>query len=86
MKFYHTPARIYAFDACGTLAAEITFPTQDGRVYCITHTFVAPSLAGQGIAGQLVHMATEQIRAQGGSVTATCAYASHWLEKHAAVN
>ena len=82
MKFNHTPTRIYSIDEQGALAAEITFPTEDGRTYCINHTFVDPSLAGQGIAGQLVQMAVDQIHAQGGAVTATCPYAVKWLEKH----
>ena len=82
MKFHHTPTRIYSINDQGDLAAEITFPTADDRTYCINHTFVDPSLAGQGIAGKLVQMAVDQIYAQGGAVTATCPYAVKWLEKH----
>ena len=82
MKFNHTPTRIYSIDSRGELVAEITFPTKDGRGYCITHTFVDDSLKGQGIASQLVRAAVEQIHAQGGTVTAACSYAAGWLEKH----
>ena len=82
MKFNHTPTRIYSINDQGDMAAEITFPTADGHTYCINHTFVYPSLAGQGIAGKLVQMAVDQIHAQGGAVTATCSYAVKWLEKH----
>ena len=82
MKFNHTPTRIYSIDEQGALMAEITFPTTSENTYCINHTFVDPSLTGQGIAGQLVQMAVDQIRAQGGAVTATCSHAAKWLEKH----
>lgn len=82
MKFNSTPTRIYYIDSRGELAAEITFPTQDGRVYCINHTFVDDSLRGQGIASQLMRAAVNQIHAQGGTVTATCSYAVEWLQKH----
>ena len=82
MKFNHTPTRIYSIDEHGSLVAEITFPTASKNTYCINHTFVDPSLTGQGIAGRLVQMAVDQIRAQGGTVTATCSYAVKWLEKH----
>ena len=49
----------------------------------ITNVAVKKELRGQGIAGQLVQMAVEQIQAKHGTVTATCSYAKHWLEKHA---
>ena len=82
MEFQKSEGRIFAQDETGKLVAEITFPTTSENTYCINHTFVDPSLTGQGIAGQLVQMAVVQIRAQGGAVTATCSYAAKWLEKH----
>ena len=82
MKFYRTPARIYALDSQGALAAEIRFSLTGNKVYCITHTFVDSSLGGQGIASQLVCAAVDQIHAYGGTVTATCSYASQWLARH----
>ena len=82
MKFNSTPTRIYSIDPSGKLVAEITFPVVDGNTYCINHTFVDDSLAGQGIAGRLVQAAVDKIHANGGTVTATCSYAVSWLQKH----
>lgn len=55
--------------------------TQPG-IYTIDHTFVDPSLRGQGMADKLVRAALEQIRKNGGTPAATCTYAVSWLEKH----
>lgn len=83
MQYQVEAQRIYYADPSGTVLAEITFPEVEPGVYCIDHTVVDDSLQGQGIAGQLVQMAVEQIQAKHGTVTATCSYAKHWLEKHA---
>lgn len=80
MDFIKEPNRVYANDTTGNLIAEITFPNS-GDTYCINHTFVDDSLRGQGVAGQLVQMAVDIIKENGGQVTATCSYAKHWLEK-----
>ena len=74
--------RIYALNEEGKLVAEITFPMTAPGIYTIDHTFVDPSLRGQGAAGQLIQAALEQIKANGGHVEATCSYAVSWLEKH----
>ena len=74
--------RIHARDDAGRLVAEITFPMVRPGVYCIDHTFVDPSLRGQGMADRLVRAALEQIRANGGRAVATCSYAAAWLERH----
>ena len=76
MDFIYETGRIYAEDASGDLAAEITFPASNG-IAEIDHTFVGDSLRGQGIAGQLVKAA-----ADGNKIKATCPYAVSWLAKH----
>lgn len=73
--------RVYLGDADAPLA-EITFLEVQPGVYCIDHTFVDPSLAGQGVGGRLAAQAVAAIRERGGSVTATCSFAKAWLEKH----
>ena len=80
MEFQRETGRIYA-ERDGQLIAEITFPEEDG-VAVIDHTFVDPSLRGQGMADKLVRAALEQIRKNGGTPAATCTYAVSWLEKH----
>ena len=82
MKFNSAPTRIYSISEEGKLVAEITFPLIEGKTYCINHTFVDESLAGQGVASQLVQTAVDKIHGYGGQVSATCSYAIKWLEKH----
>jgi len=80
MEFQREPGRIYAMDG-EKLVAEVTFPAQDG-VAVIEHTFVDDSLRGQGVAGQLVRAAADQIRADGMKARLTCSYAKTWFENH----
>ncbi|MGN1118896.1 MAG: GNAT family N-acetyltransferase [Oscillospiraceae bacterium] len=81
MDFITEENRIYC-EENGKLLAEITFHETEPSVFCIDHTFVDDSLRGQGIAGKLVDMAVEEIKAKGGKVTAECSYAKHRLEKN----
>lgn len=81
MEFQHEKERIFAQDENGKLIAEVTFPTVDG-VATIDHTFVDDSLRGQGVAGQLLQAATEQLRADGVQVRPTCSYAVKWFDGH----
>ena len=80
MEFRKETGRIYA-DRDGQLIAEITFPEEDG-VAVIDHTFVDGSLRGQGVAGQLVRAAADQIRDQGKKARAVCTYARAWFDRH----
>ena len=80
MEFQKENGRIYA-EKDGKLIAEITFPEQEG-VAVIDHTFVDDSLRGQGVAGQLVRAAADQIRDQGKKARAVCTYARAWFDRH----
>ena len=40
------------------------------------------TLRGQGVAGQLLQAAADQIRAEGKRARATCSYAEIWFERH----
>ena len=82
MNFQKENGRIWAENEEGRLVAEITFPQVRRGVVNIDHTFVDPSLRGQGAASQLVQAALEQIKENGGRVEATCSYAVRWLEQH----
>ena len=81
MEYQYETGRIFAMNEAGDVIAEITFPAKDG-VATIDHTFVDSSLRGQGVAGELMRRAVEQIRKDGSAVAATCSYAVAWLEKH----
>jgi predicted GNAT family acetyltransferase len=81
MKFNFEQDRIYALDSNDKLIAEITFPISDG-IANIDHTFVDRSLRGQGIAGQLMEAATNQIRSSNLKAKLTCSYAIAWYSQH----
>ncbi|MDE7380996.1 MAG: N-acetyltransferase [Muribaculaceae bacterium] len=81
MEFITEKDRIYATDADGNIIAEVTFPTKDG-VSIIDHTFVDPSLRGEGIAARLVKLAAEKIISEGNKLAATCTYAVAWFKRH----
>jgi len=81
MEFQTETGRVF-IEEDGKLLAEVLFPVKDG-VADIEHTFVDDSLRGQGIAGQLIEKAAQQIRQSGLKAKATCSYAAKWLEKHA---
>ena len=81
MDFTTEKDRIYASDPSGKIIAEVTFPTEDG-VSTIDHTFVDPSLRGEGVAGKLVKLAADKILAEGNKIAATCSYAAAWFKRH----
>ena len=81
MDFITEKDRIYATDPSGNVIAEVTFPSEDG-VSTIDHTFVDPSLRGEGIAGKLVKLAADKILAEGNKIAATCSYAVAWFKRH----
>ncbi len=81
MEFRQEPGRIFSLDESGRLLAEVTFPQREG-VAEIDHTFVDPSLRGQGVAGQLLKAAADTLRAEGRKARPTCSYAVRWFETH----
>lgn len=66
----------------GAVLAEVTFPAVAPGVVAIDHTFVDPSLRGQGMAGQLLERAANAIAASGRKAKPVCSYAVSWFEKH----
>lgn len=82
MEFLHAPGRIWMTDDKDHMIAEIDFPYDGDGVVNITHTFVDDSLRGQGVAGQLVQEAAEQLRREGKKARLTCSYAQVWFKRH----
>lgn len=82
MEFQHEENRIYSLDESGQLIAEITFPALTPDKVDIHHTFVDPSLRGQGIADLLVRAAIDDILGRGWKAVATCPYAVKWFTAH----
>lgn len=83
MEFKHEPSRYYAEDADGKLIAEITYPRiDDGANVAIDHTYVDPSLRGQGVAGKLMKLVIDEARAEGFLIEPLCTYAHSTFERH----
>lgn len=83
MEFVQEENRIYLMDEDSKIViADITFPNLREGIVDINHTFVDPSLRGQGVAGQLARAAAEAIRARNLKATASCEYVQNWFGKH----
>jgi predicted GNAT family acetyltransferase len=82
MEFTKEANRIYAADETGNIIAEVTFPNAKDGVVSIDHTFVSPTLRGQGVASQLIDAAYETIKAGGRKAYAACSYAVTWFDEH----
>lgn len=77
----HSNAVRYVDDA-GTILAEVTFPAIDTATVDINHTFVDPSLRGQGIAGKLLEHVAQELEETKRRAVASCSYAAAWFAKH----
>ena len=82
MEFQKSAGRIFALGEDGKVLAEVTFPTVKEGLVDIDHTFVDPSLRGQGVAGKLLRAAAQEMRSQGQKAKLTCSYAVTWFENH----
>ena len=53
-----------------------------GDTYDLLHTFVPPSLRGQGVADELARQTLDQIRSEGGRIVASCPFLHSFVERH----
>jgi len=83
IEFKYADGKIYLENEEGIVIAEVFLEERGGGLVDITHTFVSPSLRGQGIADKLLLAAYEKIKADGKKAKATCSYAVKWFEKNA---
>lgn len=82
MEFKTEKNRIYWEETPGLVLAEVTFPDCGENAVVIDHTFVDPSLRGQGVAGKLLAAAAEQLRREGKRARPACSYATKWFAEH----
>ncbi|WP_128893930.1 GNAT family N-acetyltransferase [Longirhabdus pacifica] len=68
----HGSNRFYV-EKDGQEIGEVTYVPQDGNIV-VDHTFVSPSMRGQGIAEQLVDKVVEYARNEGYKIIPTCSY------------
>lgn len=62
--------------------AGLTQAIEDGEIVTMPHTKVFDEFAGQGLAGQLVGGALDDIRARGKKIVAECPYVAQFVVKH----
>ena len=68
MDWKYENGRIYSVDQNNELMAEATFVVQENGVVVIDHSYVNPVLRGQQVAGNMMEVVSDYLRA--------------WLEKH----
>lgn len=61
--------------------ARVTMRSLDDKRIAIDHTYVSPSLRGQGIARKLVTLVVEQVKKEGKLIVPLCSYAQMILEE-----
>ncbi|MDR3069626.1 MAG: N-acetyltransferase [Propionibacteriaceae bacterium] len=54
----------------------------NGEVRIFDHTETDEDHEGQGLAGQVVQFALDDVRAKGLKICPTCPYVIHWLKQH----
>jgi len=82
MNYIYENHRIYVLDEAGKLMVDATFPFVKNQVVVVNHTYVDPSLRGQGVASKLMHEVYQHIKSLGFKAVATCPYAVVWFKKH----
>lgn len=82
MNFQHEDNRIFLLNEDGKEIAEVTFPSIKDDVVNINHTFVDPSLRGQGVASKLMMELVKKLRAQNKKALISCPYAVQWFDRH----
>nr|WP_034551323.1 GNAT family N-acetyltransferase [Carnobacterium funditum] len=81
MNFEKTENRFYKNDENGKMIAEVTYvPSGDDKVI-LDHTFVDPSLRGQGIAEELVNRVVKEMRIENKKIIPLCPYAKTLFER-----
>ena len=82
MKFIIKENEIYVNDENGKIIVRATFPFVAEKVINVEHTFVDPSLRGQGIASLLMNEVYKNAKEKGYTVVNSCPYAVVWFKKN----
>jgi hypothetical protein len=86
MNYIKEDHKIYVLDQDKREIVRATFPFIKEGVVVVDHTYVDPSLRGQGIASELMHEVSRYAKEKGYKVVATCPYAVVWYKKHQEYN
>jgi predicted GNAT family acetyltransferase len=82
MDWKNEEGRIFSENENGELMAEATYEVMENGELNIEHTFVNPSLRGQGIADKMMVEVAMYLRKSGKKAIATCTYADLWFKKN----
>ena len=82
MNFIYEDHKVYVLNEEGKQIVNATFPFIKPGVVNVNHTFVGPSLRGQGIASILMHEVVKHAKTKNYKMVATCPYAVVWFKKH----
>lgn len=86
MNFIYEDHRIYVKNEDEKIIVNATFPYLKEGVVVVDHTFVDPSMRGQGIASKLMHEVYTFAKSKNYKMVATCPYAVAWFKKHQELN
>jgi len=86
MNFIYDSNEVYVKNEDNQVIVRATFPWISDQVVNINHTFVDPSLRGQGIASILMEKVCQYLKEKNTQWVATCPYAVVWLKKHPEYN
>ena len=81
MEFEKSDNRFYKNDEQGKLIAEVTYVPSGNDKVILDHTFVDPSLRGQGIAEELVNRVVKEMRLENKKIIPLCPYAKTLFER-----
>ncbi|MGB6179131.1 GNAT family N-acetyltransferase [Carnobacterium sp.] len=81
MDFEKSDNRFYKNDEQGKLIAEVTYVPSGNDKVILDHTFVDPSLRGQGIAEELVNRVVEEMQLENKKIIPLCPYAKTLFER-----
>ena len=81
MEFIHEGKAFRHYNAAGEMDAEITYVPKGEGVIEANHTFVDPSIRGQGVAHQLVDQLAGFARKENLKIYPTCPYVVALFEK-----
>ena len=68
-------------DDNGNVVAEITYAPKDDNVVYANHTFVDPSLRGQGVAERMLDHMVAELKKEGKKIIPQCSYVVAQFER-----
>jgi uncharacterized protein len=86
MDYLYEAYRIYVNNEEGKMIVNATFPEIKPGIVNVNHTFVDPTLRGQGIASKLMLEVVRYAKEKNYKVVATCPYAVVWFKRHPEFN